>query len=827
MTSPGRTSWTPCQLVLLISGWVIWGWGGWPGMHVAVDTGRLWAIQPPMGRSDSGVMLPTGAPQAMQRARQIASQIDAKAWEESALSIEEWGRQLPEGVFPPIATIPLRKDDPATASTSQGFQEDQFQRWLGARTWSEEARQRRRWLQEDLDPDANLPWRATWSARPLPPGSSLASIVRLAEQAAWDAETADRSNLPPDNAVEAVPGWLEVGDRLLQLGAVERARGCYRRIDPTLEAPLGPVDSPRGSIPWYWVAKDLSDPTQVPEAIRTYIVGLTQSPQVAFAKATAWSRMVDCSILSMQWRRAEVELKWLQQLFPDALDRWPLDPQDLDRPMGEGLQRRLKIAMERSKLEEPSMALGDRQPLPSIAGDFAQGPPLADQEWRRWLPVVASGAMPRRMDRNRLQPRVAESSDGLLGYFPVLHRDRLYCNLGHRIIAQSIDPDGRWVSGNGVLFDTQVAEEEYVPAAESVVGVPRSSLTLIDDCLYARVGSAVTAWRERTSQTNRSMSLLVGLDLRKEGALLPGFPIALPETEWGKAEFEGSPIVVGDAICVVVTERTASQWQRRVAAFDRIDGRTLWVSPILAGSNPAGFESAHGVTQVRLSCLEERLVVDTGLGVIAALEADQGEVVWLATYPRPPGRETDTRSQAPFRQRDPPPPLLVADQVVVAPCDTPDLMSFDWETGQLRWISEPGVCRHVVHLLGATERHWVVSGDRVLWLDRYSGRLEGLYPDVLEAQLGGRGRGLLAGEQVVFPMSGSLQVLAAPNPPDNQIAVVGQVDLGVRGMQGANLFRSSNWLVLATPSRWLLCRSGPSTLVKREPTDTIPLQPDR
>jgi hypothetical protein len=319
----------------------------------------------------------------------------------------------------------------------------------------------------------------------------------------------------------------------------------------------------------------------------------------------------------------------------------------------------------------------------------------------------------------------------------------------------------------------------------------------------------------------------VGLDVRREGALLPGFPIALPETEWGKAEFEGSPIVVGDAICVVVTERTASQWHRRVAAFDRIDGRTLWVSPILAGSDPAGFETAHGVTHVRLSCLEDRLVVDTGLGVIAALEADQGEVVWLATYPRPSGGEADSGSQATFRQRDPPPPLLVADQVVVAPCDTPDLMSLDWETGQLRWISEPGVCRHVVHLLGATDRHWVVSGDRVLWLDRYSGRLEGLYPDVLEAHRGGQGRGLLAGEQVVFPMSGSLQVLASPSPPDNQIAVVGQIDLGVRGMQGANLFRTSDWLVLATPSRWLLCRSGQSALVKREPTDTIPLQPDR
>jgi hypothetical protein len=79
------------------------------------------------------------------------------------------------------------------------------------------------------------------------------------------------------------------------------------------------------------------------------------------------------------------------------------------------------------------------------------------------------------MERDLIPPRLAESSDGLLGYFPVLHRDRLYCNLGHRIIAQSIDPDGRWVSGNGVLFDTQVAEEEYVPAAESVVGVPRST----------------------------------------------------------------------------------------------------------------------------------------------------------------------------------------------------------------------------------------------------------------------------------------------------------------------------------------------------------------
>lgn len=827
MTPPGRTSWARCMLILLFAGWLIWGQANWPGRRAVVDTGRLWANQPPMGRSESGVMLPIGATQAMQQARQIASQIDSRAWDESALAIEEWGRQLPEGVFPPIAAIPLRKDDPATGSSWQASQEDQFQRWLGARAWREETRQRRRWLQVDLNPDADLPLRTRWSARPLPPGSSLASMVRVAEQAAWDAETADRANLPPDDAMESVPGWLEVGDRLLQMGAVERARGCYRRIDPSLEAPLGPVDSPRGSIPWYWVAKELSDPMQVPEAIRKHILSSARSPQVAIAKATAWSRLVDCSILSRQWRRAEVEIRWLQQLFPDALDRWPLEPQDVDRPMGEGLLRRLKIAMELSNREESTRPLGERTPLPSIAGDFAQGPPLADQEWRRWLPVVASGALPRRMERDLIPPRLAESSDGLLGYFPVLHRDRLYCNLGHRIIAQSIDPDGRWVSGNGVLFDTQVAEEEYVPAAESVVGVPRSTLTLIDDCLYARVGSAVTAWRERPSSTNRSLSLLVGLDLRREGALLPGFPIALPETEWGKAEFEGSPIVVGDAICVVVTERTASQWQRRVAAFDRIDGRTLWVSPILAGSNPAGFETAHGVTHVRLSCLEDRLVVDTGLGVIAALEADQGEVVWLATYPRPSGGEADSGSQATFRQRDPPPPLLVADQVVVAPCDTPDLMSLDWETGQLRWISEPGVCRHVVHLLGATDRHWVVSGDRVLWLDRYSGRLEGLYPDILEAHRGGQGRGLLAGEQVVFPMSGSLQVLASPSPPDNQIAVVGQIDLGVRGMQGANLFRTSDWLVLATPSRWLLCRSGQSALVKREPTDTIPLQPDR
>jgi hypothetical protein len=827
MTPSGRTSWTRCLIVLFLSGWVIWGQAGWLGIPVALDTRRLWAIQPPMGRSESGVMLPTGAPEAMQRARQIASQIDAGAWVESALAIEEWGSQLPEGVYPPIAAIPLRKVDPTTTSSSRADSEDRFQRWLGARAWREEARQRRRWLQEEIDPQVESPQRGAWSARPLPPGSSLASMMRLAEQAAWDAETADRANLPDDDAVAAAPGWLDTGDRLLQLGAVERARGCYRRIAPSLEAPLGPVDSPHGSIPWYWVAKDLSDPMQVPEAIRKYLIGSSQSPQVAIAKATAWSRMVDCSILSRQWHRAEVELKWLQELFPDARDRWPLEPQDLDRPMGEGPQRRLKIAMEQAKRQEPKVVVGDRQPVPSIAGDFAQGPPLADQEWRRWLPVVASGALPRRMDRDLLQPRVAESSDGLLGYFPILHRDRLYCNLGHRIIAQSINPDGRWVSGNGVLFDTQVAEEDYVPAAESVVGVARNWLTLVDDCLYARVGSAVTAWRERTSQTNRSMSLLVGLDLRREGALLPGFPIALSESEWGKAEFEGSPIVVGDAICVVVTERTASQWQRRVAAFDRIDGRTLWVSPILAGSNPAGYETAHGVTQVRLSCLEDRLVVDTGLGVIAALEADQGELVWMATYPRSSEQVTSSGTQAPFRQRDPPPPLLVADQVVVAPCDTPDLISLDWETGQLRWISEAGVCRHVVHLLGATDRHWVVSGDRVLWLDRYSGRLEGLYPDVLEPEGGGRGRGLLAGEQVVFPMSGSLKVLAAPTPPENQVAVLGQVDLGVRGMQGANLFRSSDWLILATPSRWLLCRSGPSTLAKREPTDTIPLQPDR
>ncbi len=144
------------------------------------------------------------------------------------------------------------------------------------------------------------------------------------------------------------------------------------------------------------------------------------------------------------------------------------------------------------------------------------------------------------------KPRVSESENGLLSYHPVVHRGRVYVNELNRITAYDLENGSAWPSTKPPLplFDSHIAPAALLPLGYPLVGAPRGTLTVHDDCLYARMGSPVTGWANgEKAGDGGSIGYIIGLDLQRQGSLMRGFPLHLSQFDFGGSEPEGCPLV--------------------------------------------------------------------------------------------------------------------------------------------------------------------------------------------------------------------------------------------------------------------------------------------
>jgi len=554
---------------------------------------------------------------------------------------------------------------------------------------------------------------------------------------------------------------LALGDAYLEEGDFAAARWCWERIVPQSraanEAPawLGYPDS----------KLDLA-------AVRTRLVLVSilegslaraRDELAAFAKLHAQAR-------GALGGREVVYVEALRTMLAEAAD-WPARKPAADWPTFAGDRGRNATA----------------SPLIDVAG----------VAWRVPLQKINPPF-------NAATASVAEEAEAPLSYHPVLVGDMVFVNNQAQVLAYRLSTGKpAWGAADPAIYRDMLE----VPASEllnprETLGTARFTLTAHEGRLFAHMGVALTG-RPPEAPHTVGHDYLLCLDLAEEGKQLWRLR---PDEGWA---FEGAPLCDGANVFVAM-RRNGVRPEAHVACFDVQSRQMRWRQFVCGAETPARgmlFECTHNL----LTLHRGTLYYNTNLGAVAALSADDGRVRWVTLYPR--ARSGDLSKLAPHWQRVLTPCVYDRGTLLVAPADSPQIFGIDAGTGQLVWQTGEQV-EDAVHLLGVVGDRLIASGRRLYWIGlkrEDAGRIKRVWPDS-NAQPG-YGRGVLAGDQVLFPtreksgnkVSYRIQVF------DQKTAQLRKaIDLDMRGepaVTGGNLLVADGQLLIATGTELVALRT--------------------
>ena len=516
---------------------------------------------------------------------------------------------------------------------------------------------------------------------------------------------------------------------------------------------------------WYW--ERILPSTSPAGAVRTW----PGYPDTDLDVAAVRARLVLVSILEGATGRAKAELDEFTRLHPDARGRlggqegpyavllkrvwskslsWPAAPPDPNWPTFAGNPQRNKIA-----------------------------PQLIDVGAVAWRTRLRPPAAP--PDRTMEPPTIGESPHEPLSFFPSLVGSMVLVHDGQQVLAVRLET-GKPAWGQAAIYQSQLAGVVSPPLPSDMFGLPRFSMTVFENRLLARMGSPVTGLPQGATATIRP-GYLVCLDMAAEGRLLWKVE---PEEGW---TLEGSP-VADDRGVYVAMRRQDVRPQAFVACFDPDTGRLRWRRFICGAETPARgvfYESSHNL----LTLGGDTLYYNTNLGAVAAVCTDDGRPLWVSLYPR--ARHGNLAKLAPHWRRDLNPCILDHGTLLVAPADSPRIFALDAVTGQALWQTGTEV-EDAVHLLGVTHQWLIAGGKKLYWIslrEEDRGRVKHVWPNGAEGP--GYGRGLLAGQDVLWPTRDKLYIFDSRSAQPRKV-----VDLKARGAAGGNLLVADGRLLIAT-----------------------------
>lgn len=516
-------------------------------------------------------------------------------------------------------------------------------------------------------------------------------------------------------------------------------------------------------------------------------------PELAAVRA----RLILCSIALGEHDRAAQELEAFRELHPDATGRLAGQQGRLTELLTDLLAAAVgqSSADDRGGWDElPKVpATHTLGATPHRSGRLTQAPAITLPGWQRSLPTEKP-TFP-----------AMETGDDVLSRFPVVWKEHVFVADAERIYGFDLESgNAAWSIDNddpGVLYPPVAPPTAAEVALDRIggprrpsptIGVPRHTLTVHRDRLYARIGSAVTAWPTR--ELRRPESTIVCLDLSREGLLawsLSATALGEDDEHWS---FEGTPTAVGDRLFLLAS-RGRPQAQLNALCLDAATGTVLWNrrvgSPIT--SPPEG---AVVMTHRLVTVAAGRLYLQTDHGAVVCLDAGDGRPVWIGWYEsRPPahGNGTARTDHARANHESPSACLFSGGVVVAAPVDSDRLLAYDAASGIELWSRTiRGGGRT---LIGAHDGRLVVSGQRLWCLDLFSGRelWSAGYEDPPGA---GAGQGLLAGNSVYWPTREDLLVVDLETGTVRQRLPLKQ-RFGLAG--GGNLAAGDGHLILARP----------------------------
>jgi len=282
------------------------------------------------------------------------------------------------------------------------------------------------------------------------------------------------------------------------------------------------------------------------------------------------------------------------------------------------------------------------------------------------------------------------------------------------------------------------------------------------------------------------------------GALSPSFDDLLRT-----ARHVTTPLAAQGRVYFGATTFAQGSLQAYAFALDAATGRPIWRVFLAAGS-PDDFRSL--ACEVAPLALEGgRLIVQTNLGTVAALDPIDGSFHWIARY-----RSTPAASQKRIIRDDlrfaPSPARVVAGKAVVAPQDAGWLYALDLRTGRLAWRFPRDGVRYVA---GVSRGRLILAGEGALRaLDGATGRVAW---EAADPPRGVRGAPFAAEDRIYVSTEEALLVYGAAGG-----AREASLRHGPRGSFAGNVSLMGERIAIVSATEIALLEPAPRTLARFE-----------
>jgi outer membrane protein assembly factor BamB len=611
---------------------------------------------------------------------------------------------------------------------------------------------------------------------------------------------------------------LALGDMALEEGAFSRARWCWERISPALRTPDGrPLWLDLRAARETGAAAIAAKPPE-PAAQAKGVASAPQwlaYPDTRLNLAEVRARLVLASILEGSLVRARIELADFARRHPETRGKIA----GREGAYADLLAGMLKTAEQRPAPKPPTDWL-------TFADSFdrtmsAAPDPGPHTAWSRPIDLPLNHAGPFRADVNiNREPfglperRPAEDQRSLMCFHPLVVGNLVLLNSLDKIYAFDLRTgEPAWPDKTkpemGEIYSGRARQDTFVGDTAGnqfhTFGVPRFTMSVVAQRLYARLGSPITG-RQLGSGVSTGGSYLVCLDLSAQGRLVWRIPqTSQEEDRWA---FEGSPVCDGDNVYVALRYNDSVAPQEHVACYDAQTGVERWRRLVCSAESPAR-GLADEITNNLLTLDHDTLYLNTNLGAIAAISTD-GQIRWLSQYPR--AKHSSGSDHGDNFYRDLNPCVFYRGSVLAAPTDCEEIFSLDGSTGQLLWASS--LPRDVVHLLGVGGGNLIASGQSLWWLNVDGGKVIYRWPD--QTTVHGYGRGALVGDEVYFPTRSEIHVFrqalghhadaeghgsAAIDPTQAEVREPIRLDTRNPPQSGGNLVVAGGYLLIATPDK--------------------------
>jgi outer membrane protein assembly factor BamB len=370
-------------------------------------------------------------------------------------------------------------------------------------------------------------------------------------------------------------------------------------------------------------------------------------------------------------------------------------------------------------------------------------------------------------------------------FVPAVWKDVLILPGPFSVRALSLSDGGpRWPSG--ALGDDGTIYSAPHPSGDPQATRPFVEINacqIADGRCYVRIGAPLSGAASHSPAV--APTRLVCLDLEAEGRL--AWSVGSDEfAEFSGGRFSGSPLVNGDRVYVPV-RWGAPQVEVGLACLSAETGELQWNRRLCTAMD------AVPVAMPRID--HDALAAGGGLvfqlpaaGILAASDAETGELQWAVTYSTSTG-QGDVLHAAGAES------ALVyhGGWLFAKPRDSNQLMAFHAGDGRLLWSLEPP--SRIRDLLGVIDGRLIASGDQLWGFETATGKAWRFGFDDPDGY--GIGRGAVAGGRIYWPTHDDLFVVEAESGQlvDRILFNPGS------GLTGGNLAVAADRLMISGPSR--------------------------